>query len=243
MHLTQNTFKRREKKFLVDESLLPELEKRIMEHFEPDPHNVGGKPYEICNIYFDNERREITRHSNSKPFYKEKLRLRSYGTPTVSDNVFFEIKRKMNKIGTKRRTVMPLCKIYDFLDSGAIPEDESYINRRVLAEIDYFIKTNEVKPSVYIGYMRNAYFGKDDPSLRLTIDRDILTRHHDLRLDAGRYGEPLLPDGKVLMEIKFHGGVPMWFASLMSEFSLSFTRFSKVGKEFEASLKKENNNV
>ncbi len=241
--MVQNTFKRREKKILVCESLLPEIEKRLLEYFTPDSHNVDGKPYEICNIYFDNERREITRHSNSKPFYKEKLRLRSYGTPSSSDNVFFEIKRKMNKIGTKRRAVMTLDKIYDFLENGTISEDESYINRQVLSEIDYFIKTNDAKPFVYISYLRNAYFGKDDPSLRLTIDREILTRHHDLHLEAGRYGDALLPEGKVLMEIKFHGGVPMWFASIMSEYSLSFTRFSKVGKEFEASLKKETNKV
>ncbi len=241
--MTQNTFKRREKKLLVDEKLLPEIIEKLLVHLDPDSHNIDGKPYEICNIYFDNERRDITRHSNSKPFYKEKLRLRSYGMPSPSDNVFFEIKRKMNKIGTKRRAVVPLEKIYEFLESGTIPESEGYINRQVLSEIDYFIKTNDVKPSVYIGYMRNAYFGKDDPTLRLTIDREILTRHHDLRLEDGRHGEALLPEGKVLMEIKFHGGVPMWFASLMSEYSLSFTRFSKVGKEFDASLKKEINKV
>ena len=241
--MSLNTFKRREKKLLVDEKLLPEIEKKLLLYLEPDPHNIDGKPYEICNIYFDNSRNEIIRHSNSKPFYKEKLRLRSYGTPTSKDDVFFEIKRKMNKIGTKRRAIMPLEKIYDFLENGRIPEDESYINRQVLSEIDYFINTNEAVPYVYISYIRNAYFGKDDHSLRLTIDRDILTRHDALRLEDGRHGEPLLPEGKVLMEIKFHGGVPMWFASIMSEYGLSFTRFSKVGKEFEASLKKEINKV
>ncbi|MBQ8208347.1 MAG: polyphosphate polymerase domain-containing protein [Clostridia bacterium] len=241
--MVQNTFERREKKILLDESLLPDIEKRILRYFVPDPHNIDGKPYEICNIYFDNESRDVTRHSVSRPFYKEKLRLRSYGTPDLDSNVFFEIKRKMKKIGTKRRAILPLSGVYDFLENRIIPEDESFINRQVLSEIGYFIETYDVKPMVYIGYMRHAYFDKNDPSLRLTFDRDIVTRHTDLRLEAGRYGERLLPEGKLLMELKFSGGTPLWFARMMSDFGLTYERFSKVGREFTASIQKQIQNV
>ena len=107
----QNTFERREKKVLVDEELFPEIEKKILTHFVADKYNVGGKPYEICNIYFDDEYRSVTRHSVSKPEYKEKLRLRSYGTPTLSEDVFLEIKRKLSGIGTKRRACLSLFKM------------------------------------------------------------------------------------------------------------------------------------
>lgn len=241
--MTQNTFERREKKILLDIALLPEIEKRILDYFSPDPHNTDGKPYEICNIYFDNENRDITRHSVSRPFYKEKLRLRSYGTPTLDSNVFFEIKRKMKKIGTKRRAILPLSDVYEFLESGRISAFEPYINRQVLSEIDYFIKTYDLKPSVYIGYMRNAYFGKEDPSLRLTFDSDIVTRHTDLHLESGRFGAPLLPEGKILMELKFNGATPLWFAAMMSELGLSYVRYSKVGREFTESLQKQLQNV
>ncbi len=241
--MAQNTFERREKKILLDTALFSEIEERILDYFNPDPHNIDGKPYEICNIYFDNDNHDVIRHSVSKPFYKEKLRLRSYGTPTLESNVFFEIKRKMKKIGTKRRAILPLSEVYDFLKSGDVPKDESYINRQVLSEIDYFIKTYDVKPMVYIGYIRNAYLGKDDPSLRLTFDRDIVTRHTDLQLEYGRYGEPLLPDGKLLMELKFSGGTPLWFARMMSDFGLTYEGFSKVGREFKASPKKQIQNV
>ena len=81
--------------------------------------------------------------------------------------------------------------------------------------------------------MRNAYFGKDDKKLRLTIDREILTRRYDVSLDAGSYGEALLPEGKVLIEIKFEGVVPLWLSRLMDELEASFGTFSKYGKEFE----------
>lgn len=234
--MAQNTFERREKKILLDEALFPEIEERILEYFVPDPHNIDSKPYEICNIYFDNKCRDVTRHSVSKPFFKEKLRLRSYGTPSLSDNVFFEIKRKMKGIGTKRRAVLPLSDVYKFLRDGTLPDTESYMNRQVLNEIDYFIKSQRLEPTVYIGYMRKAYFGKDDPSLRLTFDRDIVTRHTSLQLEDGRFGDALLPSGKILMETKFLGGTPLWFARLMSEYGLTYESFSKVGREFTSSL-------
>ena len=147
--MAQNTFERREKKIILNAELFPEIEKRILDNFIPDKYNTDGGPYEICNIYFDNENRDITRHSVSRPFYKEKLRLRSYGTPTFDSNVFFEIKRKMNKVGTKRRAMLPLFKVYDYMESGILPKCERFIDDQVLKEIDYIIKTYGAKPTIY----------------------------------------------------------------------------------------------
>lgn len=233
-----NTFERKEKKILVDETIFPELEARLLEHLVPDKFNIGGRPYEICNIYFDDEYRSITRHSVSKPAYKEKLRLRSYGTPSGEDEVFFEIKRKLAGIGTKRRARLKLSEVEKYLETGVLPQTNTYIDGQVMREIDYFVKTKALRPTVYIGYMRNAYFAADDPELRLTVDRDILTRYDDLRLESGRYGEPLLPEGKLLTEIKFSGATPLWLARTLSEFGLSYMTYSKVGRDFEKETKR-----
>jgi hypothetical protein len=67
----------------------------------------------------------------------------------------------------------------------------------------------------------------------VTIDRDILTRRDDLALELGRYGTLLLPEGKVLLEVKFVGAVPLWFARLMSQYGLSFGSYSKYGTEYK----------
>jgi hypothetical protein len=88
--------------------------------------------------------------------------------------------------------------------------------------------------------MRNAYFGKEDPSFRVTFDCDVLTRRDDLLLESGRYGAPLLPEGKTLLEIKFSGAVPLWFARIMSRHGLSFGSFSKYGQEYKAHATEEN---
>lgn len=37
----------------------------------------------------------MIRNSIEKPIYKEKLRLRSYGTPSADDKVFIELKKNI----------------------------------------------------------------------------------------------------------------------------------------------------
>ena len=88
--------------------------------------------------------------------------------------------------------------------------------------------------------MRNAYFGKEDKKFRLTLDKEITTRRYDLDLSLGSYGEQLLPEGKTLLEVKFEGAVPLWFARVMSKYSLSFIPYSKYGIEFKQTQRKQN---
>ena len=45
-------------------------------------------------IYYDTDDNRLIRSSIEKPVYKEKLRMRSYGTPCGEDRVFLEIKKK-----------------------------------------------------------------------------------------------------------------------------------------------------
>lgn len=231
--MAQNTFCRREKKLLIDASLAPVLQGELAAYMLPDKHNVNGEPYAICNLYFDDDADSIIRHSISKPTFKEKMRLRSYGTPNMDSKVFLEIKKKSERIGTKRRVTMTLSQAYDYIEHGIYPEHPSTLEAQILREIDHYRATYPVYPKVYVSYLRHAYHGKDDPSFRVTFDREILTRRHDLALEKGRFGTPLLPEGKVLLEVKFIGAVPLWFARLMSRYHLSFGSYSKYGNEYK----------
>src|SRR5659263_179290 len=97
------------------------------------------------------------------PYYKEKLRLRSYTAPTPADGeVFLEIKKKTGGIVHKRRAVMTLTDAYNFIETGKRPAAATYINAQVINEIDFFLQRNKVYPAAYIGYRRKAFFGKDN---------------------------------------------------------------------------------
>ena len=86
-------FNRYEKKYMLDEHTFRRLLERINDYMEPDKYNLNGQFYSICNIYYDTDDNRLIRSSIEKPVYKEKLRMRSYGTPDTSDKVFLEIKK------------------------------------------------------------------------------------------------------------------------------------------------------
>lgn len=226
-------FNRYEKKYMLDEVTFKRLLDRISDYMEPDKYNKNGQFYSISNIYYDTDDNRLIRSSIEKPVYKEKLRMRSYGTPDTSDKVFLEIKKKYNGIVNKRRTSIVLEDAYQYMENGTFPKETECLNRQVLKEIDYFKSIYDLKPKVYLSYDRYAFFEKNDGDFRVTFDTNIITRRGDVRLESGSYGNRLLPQNIYLMEIKINGSVPMWFTSCLSDLKIYPVSFSKYGTEYK----------
>lgn len=200
----------------------------------PDEYCDNGKFYSISNIYYDTEDNHVISTSVSKPYYKEKLRLRCYGVPdSLNDKVFLELKKKTAGMVHKRRAVITLSEAYEFTESGKMPDVDDYLGRQVLKEIAYFLECNKVKPAIYIGYNRMALFGKEDRNFRITFDMDIVTRRHKLGLEQGCFGDRLIDSNKYIMEVKITNSVPLWLSQLLSEHKVYKTSFSKYGTEFK----------
>ena len=90
-----STFQRREVKFLLSMEQYEKLLPVVHEHMNPDKFCVDGKEYGIYNLYYDTPDNLLIRRSIEKPYYKEKLRLRSYYSPAAPDaSVFLEVKRR-----------------------------------------------------------------------------------------------------------------------------------------------------
>ncbi len=229
-------FNRHEQKYLLDEETFRKVLAVMDEHMALDKYNIEHKPYTISNIYFDTEDNHLIRTSLSKPKYKEKLRLRSYGVPSGDSKVFLEIKKKFNSVVNKRRTVLKLSEAYDFVSSGTPPTAKEYMNRQVMKEIEYFLKLYPLKPKVYLAYDRIAYFEKGNKDLRISFDQNIRSRRYDVALENGDYGEKLLPDGVYLMEIKTSGAMPLWLTEMLAKYEIKRRSFSKYGTEFTHQL-------
>lgn len=230
-------FNRREQKYMLDDETYNAIIGYISEYMEPDAYSTDGGTYGISNIYYDTENDYLIRKSLSKPVYKEKLRLRAYGTPGLQSKVFVEIKKKYKGIVNKRRTSMTLEDAYDYLYEGVKPQNGD-INKQVLSEIDYFRSHYELYPKVYISYDRRAYFGIEDNSFRVTFDTNIQTRRTDLKLESGAYGEQLLEPGQWLMEVKISGATPSWFTGMLTGLKIYPVSFSKYGTEYMKYLNK-----
>ncbi|MGL5436860.1 MAG: polyphosphate polymerase domain-containing protein [Lachnospiraceae bacterium] len=227
--MAQEVFRRYEKKYMITIEQYNDLMSQMITKMSADQY---GK-HTISNIYFDTPGFDLIRTSLSKPVYKEKIRLRSYGTPGEEDTVFIELKKKFDGVVYKRRIPMPLKDARKYLYYGIIPEGSS----QILQEIDYAMNLYKPKPKVYLAYERIAFYGKEDPELRVTFDMNIRARENNLDLSKGTYGIPLLEKGKLLMEIKIPGVMPVWMSRLLSEleiFPVSYSKYGTYYKEYIA---------
>lgn len=224
-------FKRVEKKYLLTQKQRNELMEKLGDRIEED---IYGQ-YSISNIYFDTADNELIRESLDKPVYKEKLRLRSYGTPQGSDNVFLEMKKKWKGVVYKRRVEFPYRVAMDYIEKGIYPKE---YDCQILKEIDYMIKYHGLKPDTFLAYDRRAYVVSEDKNIRFTIDERIRSRKHDLKLSAGDKGKLLLDEGMSLLEIKAPAALPLWFVQILSELEIFSTSFSKYGRVYQEGLKK-----
>lgn len=217
----QYSFKRYEKKFILTkkqyEKLIPFLKEWVLED-EYGRHTV-------CNIYFDTDSYELIRNSIDKPPYKEKFRLRSYGTPGSDEYIFAEIKKKFDGVVYKRRVAATPKEIHDFLNGSQITHEDGQIQR----EIRWFLGKYKITPKVFIAYERIAFVGKGEKELRITFDQNIRWRTDNLDLRFGNIGQPVLSDDFIVMEVKVPQAFPLWLASLLSEHQIYTTSFSKYG--------------
>ena len=225
----QDTFKRYEMKYLLDETKYKQLRQGLQDKLRVD--NFGK--ITICNIYFDTPDYQLIKNSLEKPVYKEKLRLRSYGTPYEGDTVFVELKKKYKGVVYKRREKMELLEAEQYLYEKEPAKKQS----QIIKEIDWFMKSYQnLIPTMCISYRRVAMYGLEEPGLRVTFDSDILWREEDLWLSNGVCGNPILEEGQRIMEIKMPGTMPLWLAHRLDELEIYPNSFSKYGRGYLQSL-------
>ena len=221
MNLYDTTFKRYEKKYMLDSFQRDALLEMIKAHIEPDIYSR----YTIQNIYYDTQNYELIRRSIEKPVYKEKFRVRTYGDASAEDKIFFELKKKYKKEVFKRRVSLTADDFAEHLSSGYTPDGCT----QILGEIDYFMSVYKPVPKVYIAYERAAFSGRHDAGLRITFDENIRFRTDDLSFEAGDHGTKILEPGKVLMEIKTIMAMPFWLSNALNELKIYPASFSKYG--------------
>ncbi len=195
-------------------------------------HDKYGE-YTICNLYLDTDDFYFIERSLEKPVYKEKLRVRSYGTASNDTKVFFEIKKKFKKVVYKRRITIPLSEAEEYLNNGAKPVSlDGYSANQIFNEIDFLMKKYKPEPKLYLAYDREAYFIKEYPDMRITFDRNIRGRWENLTLRDGNKTELLDTGVKdyCLMEIKCAGAMPVEYASILSSLRIFPVSFSKYGQ-------------
>lgn len=220
----QNVFKRVEQKYLLTEEQFLILQDVMVEYFEKDKFYKTT----IYNIYFDNDNNDLIINSIEKPIYKEKIRLRSYGEPSIDSVVFFEMKQKYKGIVYKRRVNLTLKQYLKYMKRNIFPN-----NVQIMKEIDYYIKYYKLHPYIFVGYDRLSYYLKEDSNFRVTFDTNLRSRTSDLKLKDTKDNKLYFDENMYIMEIKSLYGLPLWFTRILSNNGIFPTSFSKVGNIYK----------
>ena len=225
----QTVFKRYELKYM----LTLEQKAKVLAAMEPYMKLDKYGRTTIRNIYYDTDTYLLIRRSIEKPTYKEKLRIRSYSRANRDSTVFVELKKKYKSVVYKRRISLPEEEAMEWI-SG---ERHCHKHTQIANEIDYFLDYYKtLHPAVFLSYEREAFYARDGSDFRVTFDDNILCRQEDLSLESEVYGTPVLPKGKVLMEIKCSGGIPLWMVYVLSEEHIYKTSFSKYGTAYRTMI-------
>ena len=231
MVIVQNpvvVMKRFELKYIVSPEQEEFLKRGLEGRMEPDEYGRTS----IASLYYDTPEYRLINASIEKPFFKEKMRLRSYGLATDESPVFLELKRKAYGIVYKRRvqSTIPLVRKF-FAGEGEICAG-GQINR----EITYFRDLyGDLAPACLIIYDRTAYF-EPDGDLRLTIDNSPRYRTEGLDLTTSMDGTLLLPEGYSILEIKVQEAVPLWLSHLLDSGKIYKNSFSKYGEAYKRQM-------
>lgn len=233
--MDEKIFDRIEKKYLITTAQKRKLVREIKKHLTKDKYFKSG----VLNIYFDTDNYDFIIKSIDCPTFKQKLRARSYDG---YDKVFLELKTKMlghdANVGYKRR-VMITHKDYDDLTKGranmlelAGRKIEEGSDLQIAKEVDYFLNQFDLKPKILVYYDRESY--KDDDGLRVTFDSNLKYRNKNLTFIKKTSDKTYFKSEKnIIMEVKAHGFLPLWLASLLSAECIYPERFSKIGKVYE----------
>ena len=222
----QTVFQRYELKYL----LTPEQKEKVLAAMQPYMKLDKYGRTTIRSLYYDTDTYLLIRRSIEKPAYKEKLRIRSYSRADDDSMAFVELKKKYKHVVYKRRISLPYTDAAAWLSKERHPDKHT----QIADEIDYFMELyGTLHPTVFLSYEREAYYCNNGSDFRVTFDDTILCRQDELSLASEVYGTPILPEGKVLMEIKCSGGIPLWMAHVLSEEKIYKTSFSKYAAAYE----------
>lgn len=219
-------FERCELKYLVGHQVVAELLRRVEPFVRPDPHNGEAGSYPVASLYYDTPRFDAFWEKLDGLPFRRKIRVRLY--PEVDgDLAFLEVKERQRNAVKKRRRRAPLGDVLAFLAGNGTAETAELLGP-VGEEAAWLLATRRLAPKVMTLYRREAWFGRFDPGLRITVDRDLRYRgsrgefRYDMRSDPRLF----LPSQAVL-EVKANDGVPRWLTATLASLDLSVQRLSK----------------
>lgn len=181
--------------------------------------------YPVHSTYLDSDDLYLYQTTVNGDKNRFKLRLRYY-SDSPDEPIFFEIKRKMDKIVYKQRGGVKRDAVKYLLD-GHLPAPEHLISDKpkdLAALQEFCMQMNRLgaKPKAHVAYMREAWISEQNNNVRVTMDRAVKCEPDlEMRL-ATRMDRPVdVFEDDVTLELKFVDRFPDWFRDLIRVFNLA----------------------
>lgn len=226
-----------EKKYLVPNVALDALRARFIPFLRPDTfagiEKYGFPEYTVRSIYYDSPDKRSVDEKIAGVEERKKLRIRGYDKFNSDSQVFLEVKRKLGNRIYKNRSLLPYSEVPNFLLFG--PTDEIAQNLKEKQHYEdamrfmFLLKKNNMSPLNLIVYEREAYHGKFNADLRITLDKNIRSSIYP-RLGE-LYSEDNLKyiwEDHFILEVKyFDPPMPGFVKTIVEDFKLQTQALSK----------------
>ncbi len=240
--MIETRFSRREVKFVIDARQRRELLARLAGRLAPDAHGDAEGCYPIVSLYFDNANRDLYWDQLTGVGSRQKLRLRTYGSPHGPETPasFLEIKHKLDGRTIKQRVPATIDEglrvAAGHWPAAALPPGEAYVVR----QIHHLVAARELRPCCVLRYDRQAFRGgADAPDLRVTLDTRVRYRFDDLvpRPGDDAFDAMLFGRERYVLEIKVDVAVPRWLAEAVGACGCVPRGFSKYAEVITAATR------
>lgn len=212
-----------EQKYLVPQGQLLFLQKQLEACMAYDKYCMGGMPYTIRSVYFDDRNDSYLQENEDGTDHREKFRIRIYdGDLSV---IHLECKSKLNGYTKKVKENLTREECLCYINKGSLamrPED-GFLKKKVYA----LNQLAGFEPVQIVEYERVA-FVEEIGNVRVTIDRNICgTGKVERFAEKEIYGIPALPAGMHILEVKYDELLPDYITNVLRSVSLRRTSFSK----------------
>ncbi|MFC1485665.1 VTC domain-containing protein [Candidatus Latescibacterota bacterium] len=242
------TMMKYEYKYLVPNEKLDILRSSIRPFVFDDKYMdlTNGEGYTVRTIYFDTPGYEYFHEKIDGLKIRKKVRIRGYNRYDPESIVYFEIKRKNEKKVSKNRSPVRFSDLGGIFSNGdyrqyVLGENGGQRECEDMRRFLYYVHRDCLQPTLLVVYEREAYLGKYDRSVRLTLDRNLRALFHPTL--GGLYGEDHVchptPDHFVL-EVKFYHTFPSWLKKNIYMLELQRGAFSKYANCLKKHLIKYN---
>ena len=202
---------RHELKYFINPAEVEALRARLRPVLALDSHCVGGRPYVIRSLYFDDIQDSAFNEKQAGVMHRDKYRIRIY---RYSDKeIFLERKRKLGDL-IQKSSVQITRRLCDQIIAGD-PTGLQRSNNALLQDVYVQMRTRLLRPKVIVDYAREAYLHPAEDT-RITFDLNLHSALHSTDLFNPHLPVVCPHDRNVeILEVKFNNYLPDYVARLL----------------------------